>query len=642
MNSYKVRRLVALLVAVGTVPLLGGCPESAIDITGSPSDPSQDFSVASSYTQLQGSFSLGEFAILFDTTVADAFARGTGVLGTYNADNAFGFGAYSLAGFARNASTDPRLPALDDPDAAVGDFCVLGSGAFSGVGEGAWDLYCDVRGLKPTTRYTVMLVRYSLAVNAELDAAAAALGQPITQPDELTVLGSNPQGYPTTLCDFSDLTPVIRDANPFVLGFVDTDGAGDAVIDCIPWSEPGDPTWWRNDADEFPAGVEDSIPFGPNTGADGIDPAIPSFNYLVLVEGQGDAGNPVPPGPPAMRWQVGNDITASNVGINNAIAPFPEQIPADELSGAPGFLGARPESMQATFGHLEALAGGAMYEAWLANPGTGSAIPATGTYYRIELVPVIDDVTGEVIGFEEDTVETVQGTNRFVGGNEEFLHALAVSDATLGGGAADSVGFHTHLLLTIAESPGGVEPTAARPFWLQYTDQNGTPDDFSDDQFFLSGETNFGNFELASPETSRLYSGEGNGLGGVRFDPGGDVVSVDMRNMSRPPVGYSLVGWLQRADGTTFRLPDITGPAPDYVSLVNADVELTEGVVTSNGVLDANFRVVTGEAGIDSLAVFRRFLITLEPKAGLAERGPILVQVGNLPERVFRQQNGSQ
>lgn len=635
MTSCKVRRLVTLLGAVGTVAVLSGCPENATDITESASDPSQDFSVASSYVPPEGSFSLGEFAVLFDTTVADAFGRGTGVLGTYNADNAFGFGAYSLAGLARNASTDPRLPALDEPDASVGDFCVLGSGVFSGVGEGAWDLYCDVRALKPATRYTVMLVRYSLTVNGELDAAAAALGEPITEPDILAVLGSNPQGYPSTLCDFSVLTPVIRDANPFVLGYVDTDGAGDAVIDCIPYSEPGDPTWWRNDADEFPVGVEDSIPFGPNTGSDAVDPAIPSFNYLVLVEGQGDAVNPVPPGPPAMRWQVANDITASNVGVNNAIAPFPEQIPADELSGAPGFLGARPESMQATFGHLEALAGGAMYEAWLANPETGSTIPATGTYYRIELVPVIDDVTGEVIGFDEDTVETVEGTNRFGGGNDEFRHALAVSDETLGGGAADSVGFHTYLMLTIAESPGGAEPAEARPFWLQYTDQSGTPDDFSDDVFFLSGEPSFGSFDSADPAVSRVYSGEGNGLGGVRLDPTGSVVSVDMRNLSRPPVGYTLVGWLERVDGTAFRLPDITGPAPDYVSLVDADVNLIEGVVTTNGVLDANFRVVTSEAGLD-MTEFRRFVLTLEPKAGLEDRGPIEVQVGELPEKVYR------
>jgi hypothetical protein len=641
MTSYKVRRFMALLVAVGTVPLLSGCPESALDITDSPSDPSQDFAVASSYTQPGGSYSLGAFAILFDTTVADAFARGTGIMGTYNADNAFGFGAYSLEGFARNASTDPRLPALDEPDADVGDFCVLGSGVFSGVGEGAWDLYCEVTGLKPGTRYTVMLVRYSLNVNAELDAAAAALGQPITAPDELALLGPNPQGYPTTECNFSVLTPVIRDANPLVLGFVDSDGGGVAVIDCVPYSAPDDPTWWRNDVDEFPAGVEDSIPFGPNTGADGINPAIPSFNYVVLVEGQGDAVNPVPPGPPALRWQVANDITTSNVGINNAIAPFPEQIPADELSSAPGFLGARPESMQATFDHLEALASGAMYEAWLANPATGSVIPATGTYHRIQLVPVIDDVTGEVIGFEEDTVETVQGTNRFVGGNDEFRHALEVSDATLGGGPDDSVGFHNYLMLTIAESPGGAEPAAARPFWLQYTDQNGTPDDYSDDAFFLSGTPRFGYFDLSDPAASRLYSGEGNGQGGVRLDPNGNVVSVDMRNLSRPPVGYVLVGWLERADGTAFRLPDITGPPPEYLSLIDADVDLMENLVTPNGVLDSNFRVVTSEAGID-LTEFRRFLITLEAKAGLEDRGPILVQVGNLPEKAVRPPDSSQ
>jgi hypothetical protein len=300
------------------------------------------------------------------------------------------------------------------------------------------------------------------------------------------------------------------------------------------------------------------------------------------------------------------------------------------FSDAPGFLGARPDSLQVTFSNLEELAGGSVYQSWLVNPGTGGAVPAVGTYYRIELVPIIDPVTEEVIGFDQDTVETVPGTSSFVGGNsgDGFLHALVVSDATLAAG--DSVGLYTHLTLTITDAPGSSLPDA-RPFWFQYTDQGGTPDDFSDDGFFLAGATSFGNFDAAAPASSRVFSGEGQGLGGVREG----VLSVDMRRLSRPPVGYSLVGWLRRLDGEVVRLPEITGPPPEYVSLADADIEAVEGVVTDTGILDANFRVDSESAGIDFTQALE-FLITLEPKAGIPAIGPIPVQVGVIPESVRR------
>lgn len=640
MSSYKVRRFVGLVVAAGTVSLLSGCPESAIDITESASDPSQDFSVASSYAEPDGSFTLGEFAILFDTTVSDAFARSIpGTRGTFGL--VYGSGVWDFDGQWRNGSTDQRLPALTDDDAAAGDLVII-DGSFFGFS--AFNPYFNdgqFENLDPGTTYTVAFVKYELRVNGELDAAAAALGQPITQPDELILSpDGTPKGDPTfNIEPFADIFAQ-ADANPFVLGQLTTNASGSVDMDVLidAFTATGEAVFYQDITGE-PADA--SFDSAIVARSDDVPTSLPRYNYLVLFKGEAATAADVLGLPQALRLQIGTDFLESGEAVNNGYPPFPEQIPADELSGAPGFLGARPKSMQATFGHLEALADGAMYEAWLANPITGSVIPATGTYYRIQLVPIIDDVTGEVIGFEEDTVATVQGTNRFVGGNDEFRHALAVSDATLGGGATDSVGFHTYLMLTIAESPGGAEPAAARPFWLQYTDQNGTPDDLGDDVFFLSGKPSFGYFELANPAASRTYSGEGNGLGGVRFDPNGSVVSVDMRNLSRPPVGYVLAGWLERVDGTTFRMPDVTGPPPDFVDLVDADVQLVENLVTPNGVLDANFRVVTSEAGID-LTEFRRFLITLEPKAGLESRGPILVQVGDLPERAFRQPAASQ
>jgi len=637
MTQHAVRQWIGRVgLVAGTGLVLVGCPEDAIDITEPASLPSFDFSVASSFVPPTGSFAVERLTLAeFDTTVTEAFGRATGALGFFNADNAFGYPAYGLAGLARNGSTDPRLPALADDDAAIGAFCVLGSPPFPGLGEGFWDLYCQVTNLNPNTRYTVMMVRYGLTVNGELDAAAVALGETVSDPDDLTVLGGTPGGAPTAECNFSVAVPVARDVNPFVLGFVDTDTDGNTTIDCVPYSTAADATWWRNFDSPLPDGVEDSIPFGPNTGADGIDLSIPSYNYLVLVEGEGTPGDPVPTGPHAMRWQVGNDIDLSgNPSINNALAPFPLPLSTAELVAAPGGAG-RPDSISVIFNQLEALAGAAVYEAWLVNPETGSMVPAVGTYNRIKILAERDPITGDIIATRDSVVETVASTNSFAGGDEEdgYRHEIMISDNSLAAG--DTVGFHTHLALTVTSSPGGSAPSDARPFWFQFTDQNGTPDNFFDDSFNNTGTTSFGNFDVDEPALSLIYGGDGGGRGGFR----GDVLSVNLESLSRPPIGYSYVGWLVREDGTAFRLPDITGPPPDRVSLVDADVDAIAGLITPTGILEANLRVVADEAGIE-FSEFRTLLLTLEAKAGAAALGSIATHVGSVPDRVINPPDG--
>lgn len=628
MTHIDVHRWLARVGLVASVSLvLVGCPEDAIDITETRSEAAQNFPISSAFVEPEGTFDVERLTLAgFDVTVSDAFGRSTGILGTFNEDNAFGFPAYSLATLARNGSSDPRLPALADADADVIQFCVMGSPPFAGFDPGVWDLFCAVTNLEPNQVYTVMMVRYALTVSGELDAAATALGEPVSAPDELTVLGGSPGGAPTTVCDFSTPVPAAPNTNPFVLGIVSTDETGTAVIDCLPTSSDAEPTWWRNFDDPLPAGVEDSIPFGPNNGTDPVDLSIPSYNYLVLVEGQGTEADPVPAGPPVMRWQVGHDIDGSGTPINNALAPFPAAaLSEEELVAAPGGAG-RPDSLTVTFNDLEALTGG-VYEAWLVNPATGSAIPAVGTYNRIELTAEIDPVTGEPTGFSEEIVETVPNTASFVGGNsgDGFRHQLIVSDNTLPAG--DTLGLHGYLVLTLTETPGGADLPDAQSYWFQFTDQNETPANFFDDRFIRTGTTTFGRFDLANPSASLPYGADGGGLGGFR----GDVLSVDLTSISRPPVGYVYVGWLVRPDGSAVRLPDITGPPPEHVSLVNADVTIEPGVVTPKGILEANLRLDASEQGID-FSEFTRFVLTLEPKLGEPGMGFIPTHAGDVPD----------
>lgn len=238
-------------------------------------------------------------------------------------------------------------------------------------------------------------------------------------------------------------------------------------------------------------------------------------------------------------------------------------------------------------------------------------------------------MTGEIIGTTDELVSSTPGVASFVGGNEEdgFRHQLVISDATLPGGAEDTVGFHTQVLLTIADSPGGDEPGEVQPLWTVYTDQAGSPDNLFDDSFNPTGVTRFGNFNGGSG--SQVFGAQGGGLGGFRES----VLSVDMRLLSRPPVGYAYEAWLVTDDGAAVALPEVTGPPPERRSLLDADVETVPGLVTGTGILEASFRV-TEDALERPFGDFVQFLVTLEPKAGIPGMGPIPTQSGTVPDRV--------
>lgn len=658
MTPHGVRQWMARLGVIGgTAVLLAGCPESADQLATDGSQPSWDSPVASNYVAPLGPFSSGDFVLAaFDPTLSDdAFSRGGEPLG-YN----FSPARYLLDPGARNSSNDPRLPALGGTgaEAVSANQCRFGDGDFWG-GANGWDFYCFLEGLQPNTDYSVLLVRYSLTVNGELDTQEQLLDGTITQPDQLSLLGGTPGGYPTEACDFDPGRPtftvgVTGDQNPLNMGYVTTDGAGALVFDCL----VGSGGFWSAGALADPA----EAPFAPNAQSS-FD--LPRYNYVLIVEGTGTAADPVPAGPVVMRFQVGVDIDASGTPIPNGLAPLPDAAATDdELLFAAGGAG-RPGAVSATYNNLEALAGGAQYQAWLVNPLTGAFVPAVGTYNLIKIIAERDPITGEVISTTDEIVETTYGVTSFVGGNESdeegvgYRHQLAVNDTSMPGGAEDLVGLYTHMVLTIADVPATSNMPDSRPWWFMYTDQNGTPDDFFDDTFIESGDQSFGNFDITNPSGSRLYSGEGQGTVGFRED---EFIS-EMTRLSRPPVGFQLVGWLVDAEGTAYALPELTGPPPDRVSLANTDVEDVPDITTDNGLLEAYFqgfqddlggatwydanpatpscpagevvnpdRTETGLIGSD----LRFFYITLEAKLGAPGLGYIPVQVADVPERVTK------
>jgi len=613
----------------GTALVLAACPEDAADITEVASEPSIDFPVVGAYVEPVGSFSIERFLLAdFEPSVSDAFGRSSEPFSEeadayplFYSGCCWAMGSDEGTRPIATADDDPRKPLLTLPAAILEwDFLDI---ALPGVWANDYDFYGGFCCVTPGATYVAGLERLALQVNAELDAEAVLLGQPITQADSLFRLGGAPGGDHTRAADLFNTGnpyPAEANANPFIFGYVGASGTGTVMLDAVvSATDAGGATIWMPDTDPN----QDLAVVAPNQL---VSFDFPNYNYLTFWETNPD-GSPDYSRPLA-RYQMGADLDANGDPINNALAPFPERAATDEekLFG-PGGAG-KPDSLVMTFNKLQALAGGAAYEPWLVNPLTGSMVPASGTYYRIQLIPVLDPITGEVIEIDEDTVETLSDVSGFVGGDEEdgYRHALVISDASLAAG--DSIGLHTHVMLTVTGSPGAATPADSRPLWFAYTDQNGTPDNFFDDSFNPdNGITTFGNFNASDPTASLEFGGQGKGRGGVRED----VLSVDLRNLSRPPVGYRLVGWLLRPDGTAFRLPDVTGPPPEYASLMDADVELLEGVVTETGILDANVRVVAGEAGVD-FSDFLTVLVTLEPKDGTSGPGPIPLQIGALPE----------
>lgn len=617
-------------LAGGLAIAFAGCPDSPEEITESASPSAFNFPVATVFEEPTGSFAVNRLTLAaFDTTVTNAFDRevtGLDGLGMFAADPFFDFPGWNLWSTGRNSTQDPRLPALSGTGTeAVDRFCGLWGPGFGG-GTGVWDLFCEMQGMTALGRYTIMLARYATRINGALDASEVLLTGSVTNPDELVLLGGTPDGFPTTPCDFSTFVNPIANANPLVLGFADADASGAIqFIDCL--IDSGG-IWWASTEGPPPAGAADSAAFAPNVQQTF---GLPEYNYVVLVLGQGTLVDPVPVGPHAFRWQVGPDILEDGTPINNGLAPFPDgPATVPELVNAPGGAG-RPDSVSVTFNRLEALAGGALYEAWLVNPLTGSMVPAVGTYNRIKIIAERDPITGDIIATRDSVVETISATASFLGGDQEdgFRHELIFSDATV---APETLGVHSHLMLTVDGTPGDMTPSDARPFWITITNQNGTATNFFDDVINSSGGTNFGTFNVTNAAASRTYSAQGIGLGGVRDD----ILSVDLENLSRPPVGYQYVAWLVPDSGAAVQLPEITGPPPQRVSLADADTDLVPGLVTTTGILQANFRAVESDlgAGFD-FSGFPTFMVTLEPKAGDPALGSLPAIVGPIPPQVL-------
>jgi len=244
---------------------------------------------------------------------------GTGALGFIRHSSATGWWeAYDLGLQGRSAWQDTRLPALVE-DVWHGYATLRQPGTLS---EGRWRLNIDMFNLQPSTEYSIVLARYGLDVNGALDAEDVLDDGWVSEPDELVLLGGSPGGYPDDPCDASIWVDVLANANPFVVGYIVTDGDGVVQIRC---KLVANGQWWANSSEYVPPEVQDSIPFIPNTTVTSAGRfELPSYNYVYVVEGRWTPPDPVPDDRIVMRWQMGIDLDPTTaMPIPNGYAPFP-------------------------------------------------------------------------------------------------------------------------------------------------------------------------------------------------------------------------------------------------------------------------------------------------------------------------------
>lgn len=557
----------ALLAAAFAPVALGlaACEQDAVtDVTGE--KPVLNILLAPGAAVLPGGTSAlsGTRISNFDTSVPDAFARATDPLETYVSQTT---GAGTGTGFdlrtgVRNSSQDPRLPALVESEAVVGDWFGLFNPAWAGAGVGLWDLFGEIRGLKPEAVYTVVLARMALDVRGDLDQHARLTGSPIEQPDSLYFVGGEPYtpGSAVT-CNFSAAVGVNTSRNPVVLGVFETNAAGTGIVDCVPGAT-GDSPWWRSTASQTPPGAADSLPFGVNQPGATLRPG--QYNYVLIYEGAYVPGsNQLPSQNPVVRIQVGPDIDANGNVINNGFAPWPATI--TDLSnfrnlpgGADAF--AVPGTITLNLTGLPTL-GSKQYAVWLHNRQSNA--------YALARVKV--DGGAPVTSFDSP-------------GDDATVQVVIDDESGL------DFGQYNDIVVTLENGAPGSAPSDARFLYREYLAAN---------QSLTQGAFTFGRFDPANGNRPYVIGGSGN----ASFFR--DSMLVNLQRITPPPPGFHYASYLVRRVGD------------------NVTASQRVHAVTLDEIGNATDRIAESEVG--SFANYGLYLLVLEPD-GLTIRTNAIVQ----------------
>ena len=488
----------------------------------------------------------------FDTSVADAFARATTNPPFLMPDPTGCYGSQPLIFEAGNAPvpyTPPNafLPALVS-GTAIGDagcggpttYIVRAGHPGNGTGNRVWEFWHYVTGTTDPLRYVSGLARYAVVQRGALDGPDVLLNGSVTSPDSLVLYpntsvlgGKKSDAVFTTNCGSVNVIQAKAGFNPYMLGGGASSG-GAVQMDQTVCDTDG--VW----VDGSYAGNKSPIPANNNTAFSAVQ-----YNFFVVWEALADSTPNY--ARPVFRVQIGPLLNASGTVVNNSYAPTP----TTQLSGA--LLGPLPgstssvDSVKATFNLLKPLSSGA-YQVWVTNTAGTNTGRLTGRVIRLSN------------GVAKDTVASAGEFNLIAGQNGARFE-----------GALGTLGSQTwnRVVLVVQPTSGATTiPTQpSEPLWGKIT--NPKP---SGAAAVLSGSLKFGSFDNGAAD-SMVYGAGGSGTGGFF----GTQLVQALSRLSRPPLGYQYEAWLTNSTDTSVHVNagGLNGPAPDYVSLKDADVMTT-------------------------------------------------------------------
>ena len=603
---------------VAAFALVAACAEQITGDAEQVGEPGLNFAmdVSNARGAPGGSAALTSYAItsvVSPLPSVDAFKRGgttnaligygTGCVGGLSGTNQFCFGPW-----LRDSIGDPRLPALMRPAAASGRltsvFFDVGGPEFFGTlatplpTVKAFELFLRIQGLKPSTQYTVALVRYGLQVRGENDAVEMLVYGRVTEPDSLVLIEPNAETVAgvnynwVTNAGCNNNRPPAR-ANPWSLGTANANSTGQVTFDKC-WAS--DTLFYRNSATVVP----DSSPFVRNSPGPRTRPQ--QFNYVEVYEGNGVTGRPV------ARVQVGADLDpATGEVLANGFAPFPTAALAPpilitDLKVAEG----HPTGLSTSVLPLETLENGT-YELFFVNRETGASAPARALYHTIRRDTTGRDEFGNVL-FTEDTSDAAL-VDEITGGPGNVRHFFVVHDTLQASGTR--LGDFTDFALVTPSAP------AVGSVWYHYLDHNFSTNTTTDNRFYMSGAPEAGRLPFAPQASVYVFRIAGNAFGTNR----GDQVGIRFQHLPRPPAGFYYNVWLvpRAAGGAAVSLGPITTPLPDEASLMTADLAEPAGVITHSEITDAVISVRPAQLAAMGVRLtdFGTIRLTLEAKDGV-------------------------
>jgi hypothetical protein len=333
---------------------------------------------------------------------------------------------------------------------------------------------------------------------------------------------------------------------------------------------------------------------------------------------------------------------------------------------------------------LRALASG-VYQVW-AQTTAGTMVPVYGRVveYSHYFTGDFDPVTGDSL-FAPDSVGFLTGgANTYAGSDDPVVDSVAFqlipSDAanttnpfdiatinallvSIESGAATTPGAMQFLWRRIGLATGGTtnNVTLTVDTVILSTNPPGAGDPIPDtlqittrarSTLIGTGALSFGNFggldviNAASPR-DYVFAPRGGGLGGAR----GPELSVDFRELARPPVGFFYRGYVVDVTGNGVLVDTLRSEwRPDglsRVSLYDADVNDLVPTVQGGEIRSGQVRNCASGSGVnkcqnsmalpgtDTFSGLAEFQLKLEPKGGVAERPNRSVSMtGALPEKV--------